>query len=237
MKQESGTCAVIGSVELSVTRKPIKNIYIYVKPPDGRVEVSAPVGMSRAALESFVRSKLAWIRRQQEKLKDRRPPEPRAYVTGETLLIWGRPYRLRVEHGGRGNSLVTDGDTAVLTVRGSSTPQQRERFVKEWYRSILMAEIARLLPKWESVTGLHPSGWQTKDMTTRWGTCNLKTRKIWLNLQLAKKPPECLEYVILHELAHLRVKDHGKRFEALLNRYMPDWRAVRGRLNGGGVPV
>ena len=145
--------------------------------------------------------------------------------------MWGRQYYLLVNYSNKGNSLVLDGEKAILTVREGSTTEQREKFVNEWYRTILKAEIERVLPKWEQITGLHPDGWQTKNMTTRWGTCNVKTRKIWLNLQLAKKTPECLEYVILHELVHLVEKGHNERFVALMDKFMPNWRNVRKNLN------
>ena len=124
------------------------------------------------------------------------------------------------------------GGKAILTVRKESTAQQREKFVREWYRELLKAEITRLLPKWEKVTGLKATGWQTKYMTTRWGTCNIKTGKIWLNLQLAKKTPECLEYIILHELIHLVEKTHNEKFISLMDKYMPMWREVKTTLNG-----
>jgi len=127
---------------------------------------------------------------------------------------------------------VVSGDKAVLTVRRESTPEQREAFIREWYRGLLKEEIAGRLPKWENKTGLKASGWQTKYMTTRWGTCTRKTGKIWLNLQLAKKTPECLEYVILHELVHLVEKTHNKRFVSLMDKYMPMWREVKATLNG-----
>ena len=103
--------------------------------------------------------------------------------------------------------------------------------MNEWYRELLKAEIEKRLPKWESISGLHCSGWQTKYMTTRWGTCNTKTKKIWINLQLAKKPYDCLDYVLLHELAHLRVKDHGAEFVAIMDEFMPYWREVKKALN------
>lgn len=133
---------------------------------------------------------------------------------------------------GNKNSLALSGAKAILTVRKDSTPAQRENFVREWYRDLLKAEVARLLPKWEQITGLRPDGWQTKYMTTRWGTCNTTTRKLWLNLQLAKKTPECLEYIILHELIHLAEKNHNERFVSLMDKYMPMWREVKATLNG-----
>lgn len=129
------------------------------------------------------------------------------------------------------NAFTLSGDTAILTVRKESSPKQRESFVNEWYRNLLKQEVAKYLPKWEKTTGLYCSSWQSKYMTTKWGTCNPTSKKIWLNLQLAKKPIECLEYVILHELAHLKVHNHGPEFTAILDQYMPYWREHKRRLN------
>lgn len=122
---------------------------------------------------------------------------------------------------------MLSGNKAVLTVRKDSTAEQRDNFVKEWYRSLLKDQVTRILPKWEKITGLKCDGWQTKYMTTRWGTCNIAKRKIWFNLQLAKKTPECLEYVILHELIHLCEKNHNENFIAQMNKFMPYWRDIK----------
>lgn len=187
--------------------------------------------MSDDAIAMFARTKLGWIRKQQAKFEAQPRQSEREYVSGETLYVWGQQYFLQVEYSYKGNSLVLDGDKAILTVRKESTTKQREVFVNEWYRGLLKNEVEKYLPKWETITGLHCSSWQSKYMTTRWGTCNTNTRKIWLNLQLAKKPLECLEYVILHELAHLKVKDHGAGFVAILDQYMPYWREQKKRLN------
>ena len=171
----------IAGIPVRIIKKDIKNMHLYVKPPDGHVEVSAPQHLSDESIAMFVRTRVGWIKKQQE--------------------------------------------------RKESTPQQRENYVNEWYRELLKAEIEKRLPKWETLTGLHCSSWQTKYMTTKWGTCNTKTGKIWINLQLAKKPFECLDYVLLHELAHLRVKDHGPEFIAILDESMPYWRDIRKELN------
>ena len=220
----------VSGIPISVVKKNIKNLHLYVKPPDGHVEVSAPNKLSDESIELFVRTKVSWIRKQQKFEKQERQSE-REYVSGETLYLWGKPYYLHVEYSNAGNSLILNGEDAVLTVRKESTAKQRENWVNEWYRSHLKDEIAARLPKWEDVTGLHPTSWQTKYMTTRWGTCNTTSGKIWLNLQLAKKPMECLDYVILHELVHLKVRNHGKEFVAMMNQYMPYWREVRKLLN------
>ncbi|HPD48783.1 MAG TPA: SprT family zinc-dependent metalloprotease [Anaerohalosphaeraceae bacterium] len=220
----------ISGIPVEVCKKDIKNMHLYVKPPDGKVTVSAPLTMSNDAIERFVRTKVGWIKKQIAKFDNQPRQSEWKYVSGETLFVWGKRYYLWTEYGSR-NSLVLSGDKAVLTVRKESTAVQRESFVREWYRELLKAEIARLLPKWEKITGLKAAGWQTKYMTTRWGTCNTKTAKIWINLQLAKKTPECLEYVILHELIHLVERTHNERFVSLMDAYMPMWREVKATLN------
>lgn len=223
---------VVNGIEVSVTKKAIKNMHLYVKPPNGHVEVSAPVNLSDENIELFIRTKIGWIRRQQEKFEKQLRQTAREYVSGEALYVWGRQYYLLVNFSSKGNSLFLDSDRAILTVREGSTIVQREKYVTEWYRGILKAEVERVLPKWEQITGIYPDGWQTKNMTTRWGTCNVKTRKIWLNLQLAKKTPECLEYVIVHELMHLVEKSHNQKFVSLMDKYLPNWREIRKSLNG-----
>lgn len=221
----------ISGIPVEVCKKDIKHMHLYVKPPDGKVTVSAPLSMSDEAIERFVRIKSSWIKKQISKFDNQLRQSEREYVSGETLYVWGRQYYLQIQYGHK-NSLVLLADKAVLTVRKESTSEQREKFVREWYRKILKEEISKQFPKWEQKTGLKASGWQTKYMTTRWGTCNTKTGKIWLNLQLAKKTPECLEYIILHELIHLVEKNHNDRFIALMDKHMPMWREVKTTLNG-----
>jgi predicted metal-dependent hydrolase len=206
-------------------------MHLYVKPPNGYVTVSAPLAMSNEAIERFVRTKITWVKRQIGKFDDQPRQSVREYVSGETLYVWGKQYYLQTIYGNK-NSLVLSGDKAVLTVRRESTVEQRENFVREWYRELLKKEIVLVLPKWEKITGLKADNWQTKYMISRWGTCNIKKRKIWLNLQLAKKTPECLDYVILHELIHLVEKNHNDRFISLMDKYLPMWREIKVTLNG-----
>ena len=221
----------INGISVEIIKKNIKNMHLYVQPPDGKVQVSAPKHLSDESILMFVRTKIGWIRKQQEKFKNQPRQTERQYVSGESFYVLGKQYYLQVEYSYKGNSLVLSGDKAILTVRTESTPKQRESYVREWYREILKAEIEKYLPKWEKKTGLYCDSWQTKYMTTRWGTCNTNTKKIWFNLQLAKKPVECIEYIILHELAHLKVKNHGSDFVAILDSYMPYWRETKKKLN------
>lgn len=222
---------VVSNISVEVIRKNIKNMHLAVLPPDGRVRVSAPTQLTDEAITMFVRTKLGWIKKQQEKFQQQLRQSERQYVSGETLYVWGKQYFLQMEYSYKGNALTLSGDKAILTVRKESSPKQRGSFVNEWYRSLLKQEVAKYLPKWEKTTGLYCSSWQSKYMTTKWGTCNPTSKKIWLNVQLAKKPIECLEYVILHELAHLKVHNHGPEFTAILDQYMPYWRDHKRRLN------
>ena len=222
---------LISDIQIEIIKKDIKNMHLSVLPPDGKVRVSAPNNLSDDSIIMFVKTKLGWIKKQQEKFELQPRQSEREYVSGETLYVWGHQYFLQVEHNQKKNSLVLEGNKAILSVRKESTAKQREKFVNEWYRSLLKTEVEKYLPKWEAITGLYCDSWQSKYMTTKWGTCNTSTRKIWLNLQLAKKPIECLEYVILHELAHLKVKNHGPDFVAILDLHMPYWRECKKMLN------
>lgn len=222
----------IGGIDILINRKPIKNLHLYVKPPDGHVEVSAPLNISEKSIELFLRMRLPWIRKQQESFALQPRQSKRQFVSGETLYLWGTKYYLQIQYSNKEYNLSLDGNKAILTVRKESSYLQREKYVNEWYRTLLKAEIARRLPKLEEMCGLHCEGWQVKYMTTCWGTCNVKTRKIWINLQLAKKERQCLDYIILHELLHLVDKDHSERFICLLDKYMPFWKEIRSKLNG-----
>ena len=152
----------INGISIEIIKKNIKNMHLYVQPPDGKVQVSAPKHLSDESILMFVRTKIGWIRKQQEKFKNQPRQTERQYVSGESFYVLGKQYYLQVEYSYRGNSLVLFGDKAILTVRKESTPKQRESFVREWYREILKAEIEKYLPKWEMKTGLCCDSWQTK---------------------------------------------------------------------------
>lgn len=218
----------VEGISVEVVRKDIKNMYLRVYPPDGRVVVSAPRAMGDAAIKSFLMSKLAWIRMQQTKALAKQ--EAQGNSEHDALLVWGERYRLSVKEEARFD-LRLSGDEAILTVRAGASDEEREAYLIEWYRAELCREIERLMPLWESRMGLKCAEWRTKNMKTRWGTCNVKKRRIWLNVQLAKYPVKCLEYVIVHELAHLVEASHGPKFKAEMDKYLPEWRNIRKELN------
>lgn len=220
----------IEGIQVTVNKKAIKNIHLYVKQPNGHVEVSAPLTLSDESIKRLLLTKTTWIKKQQQKLALRQKTDYK-YVSGELIYVWGEQYSLEVDYSNKCNSFRLEGKKAILTVSKESTVAQREKYINEWYRGILKAEVESILPKWEQVTGLYCDSWQIKNMKTRWGTCNVKNKKIWINLQLAKKPHDCLEYIILHELAHLKERNHGKKFVAILDKHMPSWRDIRKSLN------
>ena len=222
----------VSDITVEVIRKDIKNMHLRVQPPDGRVVLSAPHSVSDATIDGFVASKLAWIRRQQADIAAQERQTQREGVTGESMYVWGKQCFLTVVEGA-GYAIDIAGQEATFTVRAGSSAERREAYMREWYREQLCKEVERLLPVWEERTGLKCAEWKTKYMKTRWGSCNPEARRIWLNVQLAKHPVGCLEYVILHELAHFVEKSHGPRFVAVMDAYMPTWRSIRKELNDG----
>ncbi len=217
------------SVEL--TRKDIRTLRLVVK-RDGRIGISAPRHLSEERIKDFVRQKREWILSQQARFAALPGPKEPQYLTGEPFVYLGNTYRLDVREG-RGNFFFLDqtAHLAVLTLRDLGTPEQRGKFLNEWRRAALREEIASRIPAWEETTDLHPTGFSIRDMHTRWGSCNTQTGKIWFSLMLSEKPIEQIDYVILHELWHLRVPNHSADFKALMDVYMPDWRERKKKLN------
>lgn len=231
----------VAGIPVSVQRKRIRNLHLYVKPPRGDVMVTAPYYTSDAVIRSFVNSKADWIVRNVAKFQNSPFTLDPQYVDGDLLPLWGEERVLSVVEGTRNTVTVYHPDSndqaseqkpvLVMTVRSDSDQEQRRKNMVEFYRKELKERTEILLPQWEAYTGLKCSTWTTRNMKTRWGTCNTATNKITLNVQLAQHPVVCLEYVILHELCHTVVPNHGPDFKALETKYMPDWREVRKLLN------
>lgn len=221
---------MIGSLKVFVTRKPIRNLHLSVKPPAGTVHVSAPLSVSDKAIDLFVRSRAGWIRLQQRGFHEQSRADSRQFISGERFFYRGVAYELHVSEG-RVYDLRLEGRFARLVAPTSSTVANRGAWLNEWLRRDLKARVALRLPEIESRTGLSCNGWRIRNMTTLWGSYIRRSGVILLNLQLAKVLPVCLDYVILHELVHSVVPDHGSRFVALIDRSMPNWREVRDSLN------
>ena len=222
----------VGDIEVEVVRKRIKNLHLGVYPPFGRVRVAAPEGVSNEAVRLAIITRMAWIKRQKAKFAAQVRQSERAYLSGETHFHFGQRYRLRVvERRGAGSVRLLHGDRIELSVPPGSDGTYREKVVRGWQRRELRVRAEPLIDKWaEAMGGCRPL-LGIKRMKTKWGSCNPPSARIWLNLELAKKPPDCVEYLVIHEMAHFIHPNHGERFIALMDRCMPRWRIVRDELN------
>lgn len=221
----------VGNIDIAVEYKKIKNIHLAVYPPDGRVHLSAPDYCTEDDLRVFVLSKMSWIVRQREEVQEQERESHREYVSGENHYLFGKRYLLRVIEEDDVPRVETDHKYILLYVRPGSSREKRMEVLHEFYRKELHARLNVLIPKWAEKMDAHDFTWKILAMKTQWGSCMQAKREIRMNLALARVPIECIEYVIVHELAHLRVRLHNKMFEQLLSLYMPAWRRLRQQLN------
>ena len=221
---------ILNNIEIQVTKKNIKNLHLSVMPPNGTVKISAPLEVSDDAIIAFASSRLTWIRAQIATFEEHERESKREYVSGESFYLFGKRYLLNTVQANK-NNLEIQNDRIFLSLKQNKSNEQKINFVNNWYRDKLRIEIKRLLATWQEKTNLIPESWQIKDMKTKWGSCTKNKAKLWFNLQLVKKPIECIEYVVLHELIHLRVEKHNNEFKNLMHQYMPDWQERKNRLN------
>jgi len=222
----------VGHLSVEVVRKDIKHLHLGVYPPHGRVRVAAPIVVSDGAVRLAVIGKLRWINKQRAKFDAQPRQSRREMVNGESHYVFGRRYRLRVfEHDGPASVALRGKAWMILRVRSNTTGEQREQVLLRWHREQLRAMIPLLLEKWQSVLGVQVADWGIKKMKTKWGSCNVDARRVWLNLELAKKPVHCLEYIVVHELMHLLERHHNDRFRGLMDQFIPQWRLYRDDLS------
>ncbi|MFY9825021.1 MAG: SprT family zinc-dependent metalloprotease [Thermoanaerobaculia bacterium] len=221
----------LGDITVDVVFKDIKNVHLSVYPPAGRVRISAPRRMSLDTIRVFAISKLGWIKQQQEKLRGQERETPRGYLNRESHYVWGKRYLLTVTEEDAPPAVELKHRRMLLQVRPGTRREKKEALVEEWYREQLKEAVPPLLERWEPLLGVKADRWFVQRMKTKWGSCNHKARTIRLNTELAKKPPQCLEYIVVHELVHLLEPTHNARFLALMDRFMPNWQFHREELN------
>ena len=219
----------LDGIPIAVERRRIKNMYLRVQ-PDGRVLLNAPRLMPDFVIERFARARLPWLTK---RLQACAPQPAPTYETGETVLLWGKPYRLQVESGGKRAHVETDGDALYVRVPENAPVGACMRALDNFFRKQLSEAVTRLAPECERITGKRASQWRIRDMKTRWGTCNTQSAAVTLNLQLARRDPVYLRYVMLHELTHLWEPSHNARFYAYMDRFCPDWKRIRKQLKAG----
>ena len=223
---------VVRGIRVQLVRKDIKNLHLGVYPPNGRVRVAAPLVVDDDAVRLAVIEKLAWIKRQRARFADQPRQSKREMVNGESHYFLGRRYRLRVhELQGMPRVAIRGVASLDLFVRPGSNIDQRTAVLERWYRQELKALITPLMSKWQASLGVEASDWGVKKIKTKWGSCTPRSRRIWFNLELAKKPVHCLEYIVVHELCHLLEPSHNEVFIALLDKHLPQWRKSQKMLN------
>ena len=221
----------LGDLTVEVVLKNIKHVHLSVYPPNGSVRIAAPARMSMETIRSFAISKLSWIKKQQQKLQAQARETPRDYLERESHYVWGQRYLLTVGEAEQPPRVELTHQHLRLTVRPGSSVSKRQAVLEAWYREQMHAAVPPLISKWEPVMGVTVARFFVRHMKTRWGSCTPSTRSIRLNTDLAKKPRECLEYIIVHELAHLLEPTHNRRFVSLMERFMPRWQVYRDELN------
>jgi len=221
----------LGGITVDVVLKEIKNVHLSVHPPTGRVRIAAPERMSLDTIRVFAISKLGWIKQQQTKLQAQEREPRREYLDRESHYLWGRRYLLKVLEIDDIPSIEAKHSRLLLRVRSGSGERKRQAVVDAWYRQQLKDAVSPLVAKWQRLMGVKVERFFVQRMKTKWGSCNHKARTIRLNTELAKKPPKCLEYIVVHELAHLLEPIHNARFTEYLDEFMPGWRVNRAALN------
>lgn len=221
----------LGDIAVDVVQKGIKNIHLSVYPPQGRVRIAAPLRMDLDTIRVFAISKLGWIKQQQDKLRGQAREAPREYLDRESHYVWGKRYLLKVVEQDAPPHVAIKHSALVLHVRPSAIDAKKQSVLSEWYRQQLKEETRSLIAKWAPHMGVALPAFTVRKMKTKWGSCTPAARHILINLELAKKPPECLEYIVVHELTHLLEPTHNSRFIALMTQFMPKWRFYREELN------
>jgi predicted metal-dependent hydrolase len=221
----------LGDISVDVVLKDIKNVHLSVHPPTGRVRIAAPARMSMETIRLYAISKLGWIKKQQRKLREQERETPREYLERESHYVWGRRYLLSVVEVDPAPAVELTHERMVLQVRPGTDEPKRKQIIEDWYRDQVKTATAELIATWEPRIGVSVAGFYVRRMKTRWGSCNSQARTIRLNTDLARKPRECLEYIVVHELIHIIEPTHNERFQALLGRFMPDWEHRRQVLN------
>lgn len=221
----------VNEIDIEIVKKKIKNIHLSVHPPNGRVRLAVPYIMDDESIRDFALSKLSWIEKQRSKFNiiEEVPIE---FISGEIHYFLGSEYLLNVfETTGRQHIEIKDNESINLYLRSNSTIENRQKIMTQWYRQELKNIIPKYIEKWEPIIGVKVNDWGVKRMKTRWGSCNIQAKRIWINLELAKKNLRCLEYIIVHEMVHLLERKHNNVFKAYMDKFLPNWKSIKDELN------
>ena len=221
----------LGEITIKVELKNIKNIHLNVYPPDGEVRISAPESMTLDRVRVFALSKLGWIKKQQQSFKEQPREAPREFINYESHYFLGERYLLKLIPVKQGFRIEKTTKELLMYAPESASVEKRREILEEWYREQLRKIAGKMITKWEKVMNLEVREYKIRKMRTKWGTCNREAGRIWLNLELARKPMDCIEYIVVHEMVHFLERTHNERFTELMDFYMPLWRSHREELN------
>lgn len=221
----------LGHIVVDVEKKDIKNIHLSVYPPTGKVRIAAPLRLDLDTIRMFAISKLGWIKKQQIKLRGQPRETPREFKSRESHYVWGKRYLLHIVTTPGKPTVSVEHERLVMHIKANATIEQRQIMLQEWYRTLLKARIQQYIAYWEEIMQVKVEYFGVKKMKTKWGSCNSESKRIWINLELAKKPQECLEYIVVHEMVHLLERRHNGRFMAFMDKFLPQWRHLREELN------
>lgn len=225
----------LAELEIEVTYKDVKNVHLSVNPPAGRVAMVVPKGTRPTAVKAYATSKLGWIREKQARMTMQRRETPRQFVSRESHMLWGQRYLLRVVERNERPKVSMNHRQLTLIVRPGTTREKRRQIIEAWHRELLHQQLPSLIDKWEKRLAVKVESYALQRMKTKWGSCNRKARRIRINTELIKKPKELLDYVVVHEMAHLIAPTHSEHFVGLLTSHYPSWRQARAELNS--LPV
>lgn len=221
----------LGEITIDVVFKNIKNIHLSVYPPAGKVKISAPLRMDIETIRIFAISKLGWIKKQQKKFQEQERETPREYLDLESHYLWGKRYLLKIIEVNETPSVELKHNKMILRIRPGADSKKKQTVLETWYREQLKKAVPPLIARWEPILGIKVERFFVRRMKTKWGSCNPRASSIRLNTELSKKPKECLEYIIVHEMAHLLEPTHNSRFIKLMDQFMPQWKFYRDKLN------
>ena len=221
----------LNDITIDVVLKDIKNVHLSVYPPSGRVRIAAPLRMSLDNIRIYAISKLGWIKSQQKKFLEQVREAPREFLYKEGHYFLGKRYLLKIVEHDAPPLVAIKHNTIELHVRPNTDLQKRQVIMDEWYRQRLKEVAPPIIEKWEKIMGVSINELAIKKMKTKWGTCNREVKRIWLNLELAKKPFHCIEYIVVHELVHLLERSHNAIFIAYMDNYLPEWKQLKNELN------
>ena len=222
----------IDGITVEIIKKQIKNYIIHVKPPDGSVTLSVPFLANEEKIRSIIAKRLSWIKKKQQLIRESVAEKEQEFISGEIIYIWGKPFTLKVIPSIETSNFVIDGEIAILTINPKYTSEQKDLYIQYILSKQMKDELKILIPKWEQKTGLHCHKWRINYLKGKWGVCRGRTKSITINPNLVYKPKECLEFIVVHELGHIKIPNHGKDFILFMDEYLPNWRDLEKILNG-----